>query len=49
MDNGWNLGANVNLKMIFDRESSFTLGLTLFVSIVLALLVALFVYGKYFR
>lgn len=49
MENGWNLGANLNLNMIFDKESSFTLGLTLFVSIVLALIVALFVYGKFIR
>jgi hypothetical protein len=43
------LGADVNLNMIVDQESSIKLGVTFFAAISLALIVALFVYAKFFR
>lgn len=42
-----NIGADVNV--LFDTQSSTRLGLTLFVSVTLALIAALFVYAKYLR
>ena len=47
MDKLLNLGADVNV--LFDGQSSTRLGLTIFVSITLALIVALYVYGKFIR
>jgi hypothetical protein len=45
----WNLGADVNLNMIVDKDTSVRLGVVIFISIAFALIISLFVYGRFIR